>query len=170
MTIAQIASEVRRATGTVRFWLKWHGLRTAAAQHADTAREGRKAGLDRLTMRCPSHGDVAFVLEGRGYYRCTRCRQERVSRRRRQVKEILVSEAGGVCCICGYHRFMGALQFHHLDPDQKRMQISRNGITLSIATLRAEAAKCVLVCSNCHAELEGGVIELPAKDRRPSSE
>jgi hypothetical protein len=28
----------------------------------------------------------------------------------------------------------------------------------------------VLVCSNCHAELEGGVVKLPAQDRRPSSE
>ena len=103
-------------------------------------------------------------MEGRGYYRCTQCRQERVARRRRRIKEILVDEAGGACCICGYHRHMGALQFHHVDPEQKRMQISRNGITLSIATLRAEASKCVLVCSNCHAELEGGLIELPAKD------
>jgi hypothetical protein len=38
-----------------------------------------------------------------------------------------------------------------------------NGVTLSLAALRAEASKCVLVCSNCHAELEGGVIELPLK-------
>jgi len=170
MTIAQIAAEVGRTTTTVRVWLKRHGLRTAASQHADVARDGRDAGKERMIMQCPSHGEVAFVLEGRGYYRCTQCRQERVARRRRRIKEILVEESGGACCVCGYKRYLGALQFHHVDPEQKRLGLSRAGITLSIATLRHEATKCVLVCSNCHAELEGGVIELPAKDRRPSSE
>lgn len=33
-------------------------------------------------------------------------------------------------------------------------------MTLSLADVRAEAAKCVLLCSNCHAEVEGGVREL----------
>jgi hypothetical protein len=170
MTVAQIASEVGRTTTTVRLWLMRHGLRTAASKHADAAREGRDAGSERLIMQCPVHGEVAFALEGRGYYRCTQCRQERVARRRRRVKEILVDEAGGACCICGYQRYLGALQFHHLDREQKRLGLSRSGITLSIAALRAEAAKCVLVCSNCHAEVEGGVIELPAKDQRLPSE
>jgi hypothetical protein len=57
---------------------------------------------------------------------------------------------------------MGALEFHHLDPAKKRLEISRNGVTLSLGALQAEAAKCVLVCSNCHAELEAGVSTLPA--------
>jgi hypothetical protein len=35
------------------------------------------------------------------------------------VKEILVAEAGGSCLICGYDRYAGALQFHHLDPATK---------------------------------------------------
>jgi hypothetical protein len=38
-----------------------------------------------------------FWLEGRGYYRCKRCRMERVSRRRIAIKAILVTEAGGRC-------------------------------------------------------------------------
>jgi hypothetical protein len=35
------------------------------------------------------------------------------------------------------------------------------GITRSLARLRAEAAKCVLLCANCHAEVEAEGIELP---------
>jgi 5-methylcytosine-specific restriction endonuclease McrA len=163
MTIAQIAAEVERTPTTVRLWLQRHGLRTAASRHANAVREARADGLARTVMQCRFHGDVDFALEGRGYYRCTRCRQERVARRRRRMKEILVSEAGGACCVCGYRRYLGALQFHHLSPDDKRLGISGNGVTLSLAALRAEASKCVLVCSNCHAELEGGVIELPLK-------
>ena len=44
----------------------------------------------------------------------------------------------------------------------KRLQIGWNGVTQSLETLRTEAQKCVLLCSNCHAEVEDGVDELPA--------
>jgi hypothetical protein len=35
-------------------------------------------------------------------------------------------------------------------------------VTRSIASFREEIAKCVLLCSNCHAEVEAGVRSLPA--------
>jgi hypothetical protein len=100
------------------------------------------------------------VLEGRGYYRCTRCRMERVSRRRRQIKEVLVAEAGGRCVLCGYDRCIGALHFHHVDPAAKSFAIARRGHTRSLARAREEARKCVLVCANCHAEIEAGAATL----------
>ena len=31
----------------------------------------------------------------------------------------------------------------------------------SLATFREEAKKCVLVCANCHGEIEAGLIESP---------
>jgi hypothetical protein len=39
--------------------------------------------------------------------------------------------------------------------------VSAGGLTLSLDTLRAEIRKCVLLCSNCHAEVEAGVTTLP---------
>jgi 5-methylcytosine-specific restriction endonuclease McrA len=116
-------------------------------------------------MTCVRHGQTEFVLEGRGYYRCKRCRADRVSEHRRKLKALLVAEAGGRCVVCGYDRYVGALEFHHLDPAQKRLTLSRNGVTLSLDAVRAEAAKCVLVCSNCHAEVEAGVTRVPARVR-----
>jgi hypothetical protein len=77
------------------------------------------------------------------------------------MKEILIEEAGGRCVICGYDRHPCALAFHHLDPSTKRMPVSANGISYALKTLRAEAKKCVLLCSNCHAEVENGVTALP---------
>ncbi len=77
------------------------------------------------------------------------------------MKEILVAEAGGRCTICGYDRFAGALEFHHVDPMAKRMPLSARGIAYASETLRAEAKKCVLLCANCHAEIENGVAALP---------
>jgi hypothetical protein len=74
------------------------------------------------------------------------------------MKKILVEEAGGACCICGYRRNMRALHFHHLEPSKKRHEINARGVALALDTLRAEAQKCVLLCSNCHAEVEDGIV------------
>jgi hypothetical protein len=114
-------------------------------------------------MECRHHGLTDFYLEGRGYYRCKRCRSEAVGRRRRKVKAILVAEAGGCCSVCGYNRSVAALEFHHRDRADKRMAVSARGIAYALQTLREEAAKCILLCANCHVEVETGLIELPIK-------
>jgi hypothetical protein len=78
-----------------------------------------------------------------------------VIRRRRKVKQLLVGELGGRCRLCGYDRCSAALEFHHLDPSEKEFGVASRGAR-SIARLRAEASKCILLCSNCHAEVESG--------------
>ena len=165
LSIAQIAAAVDRSKATVRHWLRRYELRTINSPGRGTAgeasRASREAGILTLTRWCEHHGEGEFVLEGRGYYRCKRCRVDAITRRRRKVKAILVAEAGGKCCICGYDGHPAALEFHHLDPAQKRLNVSASGVGLALSTLRAEARKCVLVCSNCHAELENGAAELP---------
>jgi len=95
-----------------------------------------------------------------GRSRCARCNGEAVARRRRRVKQLLVEEAGGRCTLCGYERYVGALQFHHLDPRLKSFALSHEGVTRSLEKARAEVRKCVLLCSNCHAEVEAGVASL----------
>lgn len=70
---------------------------------------------------------------------------------RRKAKEILVAEAGGACVRCGYNKCLRALTFHHRDPAEKEFTI-RSKIR-KLDTLRKEAAKCDLLCANCHAEV-----------------
>lgn len=82
-------------------------------------------------------------------------------KRRRKVKEILVEEAGGACVICGYDGCVSVLQFHHVNPAEKSFSISARGVTRSIEAARTEAAKCVLLCANCHHEVEAGIATLP---------
>lgn len=102
---------------------------------------------------CKKHGICRFVLEGRGYYRCTKCRSAAVHGRRKKVKRLLVQYKGGKCEQCGYNKCVAALEFHHLDPAQKDFNIGANGHTLALAKLKQEADKCILVCSNCHREI-----------------
>jgi hypothetical protein len=106
------------------------------------------------------------VLRGDGYYRCARCITQAVTERRRRIKRILVAEAGGQCAICGFARSHAALQFHHIDPATKAFDI-RAGGTRALDRIRAEAAKCVLLCANCHAEVESGstCVVVPSVER-----
>lgn len=90
-----------------------------------------------------------------------------MSRRRRRVKETLVQEAGGCCRICGYDRNMRALHFHHLVPSEKRHEINAKGVAIALDKLRVEVRKCVLLCSNCHAEVEDGTTVVPAEALKP---
>ena len=96
------------------------------------------------------------MLDRDGTYRCRHCRRDAVAKRRRAVRTRIVREAGGCCALCGYDSYIGALQFHHLDPAQKEFGLSSRGFTRSLERLREEARKCVLLCANCHAEVEGG--------------
>jgi hypothetical protein len=159
LSIAQMAETLGRSKAAVRHWLLKYGLRTHRAlgvRPRNGAREAREAGLPEVTLTCPLHGSIEHVREVRGYYRCRRCRQEAVVRRRRKVKEILVGEAGGRCRLCGYDRCLAALEFHHVNPASKEFGLSQNGMGRGIETIRAEARKCLLLCSNCHAEVEAG--------------
>ena len=76
-----------------------------------------------------------------------------------------MSEAGGRCAVCGYDRCAFNLHFHHVDPAVKTTEMSM-GSGKGLATYRAEATKCVLVCANCHGEIETGVILSPPAGAR----
>jgi len=63
--------------------------------------------------------------------------------------------------ICGYSKYAGALDFHHLDEKNKSFDLSTRGLTRSWVKTKAETDKCILVCANCHRELHAGLVQLP---------
>lgn len=63
---------------------------------------------------------------------------------------------GGKCQICGYHKYQGALDLHHIK-GKKEFGIGNKGYTRSWEKVKEELDKCILVCSNCHREIEGGI-------------
>lgn len=74
-----------------------------------------------------------------------------VSIKRKAIKKMLVDRAGGKCSKCGYDKSIRALEFHHPNPSEKDFGLSKN-LCKSISKLKEEADKCILLCSNCHAE------------------
>jgi transposase len=156
LSVREIGTVFDRSTATVRHWLDRHGLVTSRTARHRAGRAAVSNGQAEPVLDCPAHGPTRHVARSDGRYRCVQCRADQVAQRRRTVKQILVHEAGGRCARCGYDEYIGALQFHHVDPKTKEFAISRHGVTRSIADARAEAAKCVLLCGNCHAAIENG--------------
>ena len=86
-----------------------------------------------------------------------------VSKRRRKVKQLSIAYKGGKCQICGYKKYQGALDLHHLDAKTKEFGIGDKGYTRSWAKVQAELDKCILVCANCHREVHAGIVTVPKK-------
>ena len=79
----------------------------------------------------------------------------KISRKLRAHKRRLelIMLKGAECEICGYNKNLAALHFHHIDPSLKVFALEgRNIKKYSMKRLLAEAAKCQLLCSNCHME------------------
>mgnify|MGYP005855513707 CR=1 FL=1 len=48
---------------------------------------------------------------------------------------------------------MGALDFHHLDPQKKDFNLGIAIIQWKWEKVKPELDKCILLCANCHREL-----------------
>jgi hypothetical protein len=95
--------------------------------------------------------------------RCNSCCQSRATPgQRRELKEWMVDYKGGACVLCGYRRHTRALTFHHVDPMLKRFNIAPSH-NRSLEALRDELDRCILLCANCHDEIEDGSTDVPAE-------
>jgi hypothetical protein len=77
---------------------------------------------------------------------------EAVKRTRKRLKLGMLEAFESKCGICGYQKYNGALELHHLDPAAKDFEFGKN-TTRSFEFLCSEAEKCVCLCSNCHREV-----------------
>lgn len=168
LSVRDMADVMERSPTTVRHWLRRHGLETNRMTRERLGRDALAAGVAVAELPCPRHGLTRHVRR-QGGFRCARCRSDHVTDRRRRIKRQLVIEAGGACALCGYTRYLGALQFHHPDPSVKSFALSSNGRVRSMAAAREEAAKCVLLCANCHAEVENDIAQVPLRSGEDSA-
>jgi len=105
---------------------------------------------------CKIHGKVKFRNQSKtgNHWRCTKCGSAAVQKRRDKIKTMAVEYKGGACCKCGYNKCIAALEFHHLNPEEKDFGIGLKGYTRSWEKVKVELDKCILVCANCHREIE----------------
>ena len=73
---------------------------------------------------------------------------------------------GDACWLCGYTRGPAGrrvLDFHHVRPAEKLFSLDRRHlINLAWRRVVAELRKCVLLCANCHREVEAKLVETDA--------
>lgn len=82
---------------------------------------------------------------------------ENVKNFRSRLKERATYVLGGKCQNCGYDKCIQALEFHHINPEEKEFSFGTNTNRNWEAT-REELKKCILLCANCHREAHFGVI------------
>ena len=81
-----------------------------------------------------------------------------VKNSRQNLKRRLIYIMGSKCQICGYDKCQSALEFHHINPEEKEFTLGYNTNT-SFAKAKEEIKKCILVCANCHREIHEGLID-----------
>jgi len=57
------------------------------------------------------------------------------------------------CAICGYNKCTHSLDFHHVNPQDKKFQISAHQLSFKDERIVDELNKCILLCRNCHGEI-----------------
>lgn len=84
----------------------------------------------------------------------TRLKRDRSSdqKRIRYKKEKAVEYKGGKCELCGYDRCIAAMDFHHINPEDKLYEV-KTLLNRRWDLIVEEIKKCMLLCSNCHREL-----------------
>jgi len=115
-------------------------------------------------MMCMNCVKCGLPLNGRKTKFCSRkCKnsynnkkyQGYKSQQKRGVarKKELVRLRGGKCIRCGYDKNYSALEFHHLIPKDKLFQLDLRSLSnRRWDKVLEESSKCILLCSNCHAE------------------
>ena len=86
---------------------------------------------------------------------------ENVKRCAQLRKENLIKVFGSKCCLCGFDIFPSALEFHHVNPEEKSFGLTGSGLMKKMETQLEEAKKCILVCANCHRGIHHENIKIP---------
>jgi len=117
-------------------------------------------GVSFVHRSCQHHGQEVFrrVSPTSAKFVCTRCKYEREHRLRFTQKAALVTALGDACVRCAYRRCLTSLHFHHRDKKDKCFSIGTYLGRKSMEELLTEARKCALLCTNCHAETEAGLL------------
>lgn len=157
----QIANKLNKSQTTIRYWLNKHNLKTNPRQSQKV--QNTPDGIFKKCSRCHEIKEITkenfYVrMDGRFHVWCRQCLNKITSENQIKNKLKAVEYKGGRCSVCQYDKYYGALEFHHLNPDEKDFNLSRKNY--SFEKLRPELDKCICVCSNCHREIHAGLIKI----------
>lgn len=114
-------------------------------------------------LECVIHGMTNHTETKNGNarprYRCLKCGAKRVSDTVEHKRKLAYAKYGSSCSACGYDKCRNALEFHHINPQEKELTPSKV-FSRSWENIQKELDKCVLLCANCHREVHAGLLEI----------
>lgn len=161
----KMARELNCSQCVIRYWLNIYGLKTnpqwtiLRTKIKKEIEEGYKTCSQCNQKKTLTNENFYLKKNGKFHYWCKRCNNRISLKKQTERKQKCVDYKGGKCMICGYNKYIGALDFHHIDPTKKEFNIS-NLRTYSWEMLKVELDKCICVCKNCHAETHAGLHEM----------
>lgn len=155
LSTRKISNITNKSQTTIRYWLKKYDLSTNHESFKNLTPVDY--GDTRFCPRCQKECLTSDFYNRRGKKNssvyCKPCTGQQTMDRVRSFKTKCVEYKGGCCKICGYNKYIGALEFHHLDPSLKDFTISHLKSYTFDSVVINELDKCILVCANCHREI-----------------
>jgi predicted transcriptional regulator len=160
LTKSEIAEKLGYSESKVKYLLEKYEL----------TKNNKNASLDTSIKKCTKCGEekpgTEFYIYPRSkkkslFSYCKVCASNKTSSRYRSYKLSYIALKGGCCQACGFNKYEGSLEFHHVDPAEKDNSIAKLMRHPNSPKILAELEKCVLVCSNCHRMIHAGIIECP---------
>jgi len=162
LSLREIAEKINKSLTTVRYWVKkykishnYRSFKQIGKIEYDEYRYCPKCEKNCLTTNFYKRRDK----KNSSTY-CIKCTNSHTLERVQNLKMQMVEYKGGCCQICGYDKYQGALEFHHLDPSKKDFNLSKLKVRKFGELVKNELDKCVMICSNCHREVHAGVTEI----------
>jgi predicted transcriptional regulator len=154
-SLREISINLNLSLSTIRYWVKKHQLKSKFRTFREN--EAKQYGEYRFCPGCEKHCLTSDFYQRRGKPNsgvyCKKCTTEKTVDRMQNLKRQMVQYKGGECVRCGYKKYFGALEFHHLNPSEKDFNPSSLKRYKFDDRIKNELDKCILVCSNCHREI-----------------
>ena len=109
--------------------------------------------------KCPCGETDPSKFYGHKKNKCGRCHNQYTLKIGQEKRKKAIENLGGKCIVCGYSKYTGAIDFHHIDP-LKKDENFKELRGWSQKKIDEEMKKCVPLCKICHAELHAGIINL----------
>ena len=156
----ETAKKLGCSQSNVKYWLKKHNI----AKKKKLSYDHLDPKSTKVCSSCQEEKLISLFYLRRDQKNlvpsswCKECNTKQVVASQRKIKRQCIEYKGGSCSNCNFNAYDGALEFHHIDPSKKDMEISKIARKKFTEQVRIELDKCLLLCSNCHRMKHAGLI------------
>ena len=157
LSLNQISKETGKGLTTVRYWVKKYQINipNKPFKYVNKKNYGETRFCPKCEKECSTSEFYTRRDKSNSSSYCKQCTNYQTVIRQRNLKKQMIEYKGGKCERCGYDKYYGALEFHHIDPSKKDFSLSHLKRYTFNQIVIDELDKCMLLCSNCHREIHG---------------